>query len=295
VLFDSGMGRSTYHQINHNYLGFPGGISARELRELGRKQLRSYPVVMIDQAVLDVRHEEDGRFTVMTETGAEFGGRTIILATGVRDHFPHFPDWEQYVGRSLFWCINCDGYKTRGRRILVLGNDDDAAITALQFLQFTRDVLFLTNAPDCRLSEETQHALEQNEIPLYEGEIEHVVGADGIIGRVVLKGGDTLEIDFVFSMQGVTPNNDLAKKLGIRLDDSGFILTDTELHTHVAGALAAGDVTRLFAHQVATAVHEGLSAASSANYFLYAPYQQHETYEGKVSQGSSPSLRFSSM
>ncbi len=32
ALFDSGQGRSTGHQINHNYLGFPGGATARQAR-----------------------------------------------------------------------------------------------------------------------------------------------------------------------------------------------------------------------------------------------------------------------
>src|SRR5581483_2971310 len=47
ALFDAGQGRSTWHQVNHNYLGFPGGIPARRLRELGRAQLAEYPQVTI--------------------------------------------------------------------------------------------------------------------------------------------------------------------------------------------------------------------------------------------------------
>ena len=30
MLFDAGGGRASYHQVNHNYLGFPGGLKARE-------------------------------------------------------------------------------------------------------------------------------------------------------------------------------------------------------------------------------------------------------------------------
>ena len=37
VVVDSGAGRSTFRQTNHNYLGFPGGIAAREFRDLARK------------------------------------------------------------------------------------------------------------------------------------------------------------------------------------------------------------------------------------------------------------------
>ncbi len=47
ALFDAGYGRSTWSQVNHNYLGFPGGVSTRTLRELGRRQLEEYAQVSV--------------------------------------------------------------------------------------------------------------------------------------------------------------------------------------------------------------------------------------------------------
>jgi thioredoxin reductase (NADPH) len=278
MLFDSGMGRSTYNQINHNYLGFPGGLTVRELRERGRQQVREYPVACVDQAVMAVQQEGE-YFCARTEQGAEYWGRTIIFATGVRDKFPTFPDWEQYVGRSLFWCITCDGYSTRGKRILVVGNDTDAGVTAMQFLQFTSQVMMLTNAVTCEMSPGVCQALECHNIPLITGEIAQVDGHDGIIGQVVLTDGRCLELDYLFSLQGHSPNSELAQSLGVIVDRHGFIQTDMDQHTNVPGILAAGDVTRILAHQISTAVHEGNTAACAANYYLYTPDQRHETYE----------------
>jgi thioredoxin reductase (NADPH) len=57
----------------------------------------------------------------------------------------------------------------------------------------------------------------------------------------------------------------------VELSDDGYTVTDTEQKTNVPGVYAAGDVTRLYAHQISTAVHEGGQAASAANYFLYPP------------------------
>ncbi|MBA3532612.1 MAG: NAD(P)/FAD-dependent oxidoreductase [Ardenticatenales bacterium] len=278
ALFDSGMGRSTYHQINHNYLGFPGGVHARTLRELGRDQARAYPIVFVDQPVLDIEREGT-LFGLQVEDGEKFWGRTIIFATGVRDHFPHFPNWEDFVGRSLFWCITCDGYKTRGKRIVALGNDTDAGVTALQFLQFTTYITFLTDSRENKLSDKVCAALEAHGIPIVVGEIGEVEGHDGVLGQIVLKDGGCLELDYLFSLQGKTPNSELAQKIGVQVDEQGYIITDVDLHTNIPGALAAGDVTRLFAHQIATAVHEGITAACAANYYLYEPHQRHESYE----------------
>ncbi|MGH2544338.1 MAG: NAD(P)/FAD-dependent oxidoreductase [Ardenticatenaceae bacterium] len=277
VLFDSGMGRSTFHQINHNYLGFPGGVAARDLRELGREQVRAYPVVFVDEAVEGVR-QGGPLFVAQAQNGGEYWGRTIIFATGVRDHFPHFPAWEDFVGRSFFWCITCDGYKTRGKHIVALGNDMEAGVTALQFLQYTQQITFLTNAPFCGLNDNLCQALEEHNIPIVVGEIERIDGHDGIIGQLVLTDGRCLTLDYLFNLQGKTPNSQLAQQLGVHLDDNGYIMTDVDLHTNLDGAFAAGDVTRLFAHQIATAVHEGITAACAANYYLYEEYQRHETY-----------------
>lgn len=278
MLFDSGMGRSTYHQINHNYLGFPGGIGVRELRDIARKQLAGYPIALIDEGVAEA-HRGEGHFRVVSESGNAFHARTIVLATGVRDHFPLFEAWEDYVGRSIFWCITCDGYATRGKRIVVVGNDADSGVTALQFLQFTREVVMLTNAPRCEIGDDVMSALNAHGIPVFVDEISEVRGHAGILGQLVLHGGDRLDLDFLFSLQGCTPNSELAELLGMDLSPQGYILANQDQQTNVPGAFAAGDVTRDLAHQVATAVHEGLTAATAANYHLYLPEQRHETYE----------------
>ena len=47
ALFDAGHGRSTYHQVDHNFLGFPGAVPIRTLRELAHQQLADYPQATI--------------------------------------------------------------------------------------------------------------------------------------------------------------------------------------------------------------------------------------------------------
>jgi thioredoxin reductase (NADPH) len=82
----------------------------------------------------------------------------------------------------------------------------------------------------------------------------------------------------LFSLQGSTPNSALAPPLGVECNAEGYILANLEQQTNKPGVFAAGDVTRDLAHQIATAVHEGLTAGVSANYSLYADWQRHETY-----------------
>lgn len=275
VVFDSNRGRWKSHEINENYLGFPHGVPAKRLRELGRRQAARFGAQVCASKVTEVRKQGD---VFVARAGKRaFEGRTVILATGVRDILPDIGDTEAYWGKSLFWCITCDGYKIKGAATVVVGKDDDAAIAAIQFLNFTDKIFFVANcAPDeCELTEDGRFRLARRSIPIYESGIDHVEGEDGLMNAVILEDGSRIEANFMFSEQGCTPRVELAKELGVKLADNGFIEIDTEQRTNVPLVYAAGDVTKEFAHQVVTAAHEGATAGITANYDLYEPDQRH--------------------
>jgi thioredoxin reductase (NADPH) len=271
LVFDTGHGRSTHHQTNHNYLGFPDGVATVGLRELARQQLARYENVrVVHHVIREVSGDAERGFTA-TAQGRSWHGRVLILATGVLDHFPHFHGWEEYVGRSMFWCITCDGYENRGRNILVVGHTDAAAGEAMQLHSLTDQVRLLTNSEAHEITPKFLQRLKSGNIPIIDDHIQSVEGADGFMKTVVTRGGVRLELDALFSIQGSTPETRLAEQLGVELAPSGWIMVDTEQKTSVPGVYAAGDVTTLHSHQVTAAVHEGAQAASAANYFLYPP------------------------
>jgi len=272
LVFDTGHGRSTHHQTNHNYLGFPDGIATVGLRELARRQLAPYEQVRFVHHVINhISGDGEQGFTVTAQGGHSWHGRVVVLATGVLDHFPHFPGWEEYVGRSMFWCITCDGYENRGRNILVVGHTDAAAGEAMQLHSLTDRIQLLTNSESNEISPKFQNRLDNANISVVHDHIRNVEGADGQLTTVITRDGVRLKLDSLFSIQGATPETTLAKQLGVRLAPSGWIDVDTEQKTSAPGVYAAGDVTALHSHQVTAAVHEGAQAASAANYFLYPP------------------------
>jgi thioredoxin reductase (NADPH) len=270
VLFDAGQGRSTWHQINHNYLGFPGGVAARKLRELGYAQLADYGEVTRREHKVESMRRDGDLFVAQTQNG-EWRGRAVILCTGVVDHYPHFDGWDEYVGRSMFWCITCDGYGCKDACVVVAGNTDASASEALQLTRFTDKLTVLTDSQACHISKKFQERLRRAGIPLVHDKIASVVGTGGQFEAICTKGGQRIALDQLFCQHGATPQTDLAEALGVKCSDNGYIQTDSEQKTNVPGVYAAGDVTRLHSHQVTAAVHEGGQAASAANYFLYPP------------------------
>ena len=271
LVVDAGVGRSTSHETNENYLGFPRGVRARALRDRACRQAGRFGADFADGRVTSIRR--NGAGFVANISRRRVHAETVILATGVVDRFPAIADIDDYVGVSLFWCITCDGWKARGKRVLVVGNDDEAATTALQFLNFTERVSMLTNVDGAAVSTKKRDALARAGIALHRGVIAEVNGSRGRVRAVVTNSGENIDADMIFSQQGCEPNVDLARSLDVRLD-RGFIKTDVEQRTNVNRVYAAGDVTKAFAHQIVTAAHEGATAAQSANYDLYRPEQR---------------------
>jgi thioredoxin reductase (NADPH) len=191
------------------------------------------------------------------------------LCTGVIDHYSHFDGWDEYVGRSMFWCITCDGYGCKDARVVVTGTTNAAASEALQLQRFTNHLTVLTDSHECYIDEQFQQRLRKHNIPLVHDKIDRAVGHDGQFEAIYTKSGQRIELDQLFCQHGATPLTKLAKDLGVTITAEGYICTDVEQKTNIPGVYAAGDVTRLHSHQITTAVHEGGTAASAANYFLY--------------------------
>jgi thioredoxin reductase (NADPH) len=272
LLFDRPQpGRSDYPQVNHNYLGFPEGVPARELRERGTAQAQHYGAQFCDSEVVAIRRVSSG-FALEGSGGERCRVRGVILATGVRDHWTRFPGFETFVGRSLHWCIVCDGYESRGTRVVVAGNDDEAATMALQLRRFTEDVTLVTNDGALGLTPQAFDRLARRDLPVVIGRIADGRARDGTPGMLAslrLEDGRELPVEHLFSHQGAAPQTSLARSLGVELSSSGYITVDTEQRTSEPFVYAAGDCTRLLAHQIVTAAHEGATAAQTLNYDLF--------------------------
>ena len=77
----------------------------------------------------------------------------------------------------------------------------------------------------------------------------------------------TLEVQGVFVLIGITPNNAVLPLEVLKADQWGFIPTDAETLTSVPGVFAAGDVRR-GASLVVWAINEGRGAAREVDRYL---------------------------
>ena len=312
LVIDAHEGRSLWHQVNRNYLGFPAGIEAAELRKLGRRQAANYGAQFCNGEVAAIRHTgalfcieigPSAPLRAEPEAGSQeqraedtkdaravgavpirepraLWARTLIFATGVQDFFPEFLGRDECVGRTLFWCIICDGYEALGKQVVVLGADEEAASTALQLRQFTANITLVAGAPHFDLPPARREDLKAAGVAAVPGRVQDYPNQEGCVTALVLEDGRRVPLELLFTVHAKRPRSDLARALGVRCNTEGYIEADDEQKTAVPGVYAAGDVTHAHNHQISSAVHEGGMAAAAANYYLYGALQKEQAPTG---------------
>ncbi len=273
LVIDDDDGRSTYSQINDNYLGFPNGIAASDLRKLGKKQAEKFNVEFAKDEITNIQGEKDNLTIYGDKT---YLAKTLVLATGVTDKFPLFENSKEFIGKSMFWCITCDGFRAINQRTIVVGNDDEAATNCLDLLNYTKHLTLLTNNDkgEESISPQKKAILKKHGIPIVEACIVNVEGEDGMIFSVNIDNGSSIPASLIFNYQGSTPNCSLAFKLNLKCTAKGFIIVDKTQKTSKEGVYAVGDVSTGHSHQIVAAVCEGGIAAEAINYELYEDFQK---------------------
>jgi thioredoxin reductase (NADPH) len=74
--------------------------------------------------------------------------------------------------------------------------------------------------------------------------------------------------DGIFIFIGSTPQTGFLKDIAIQFDESGYIITDCNMQTSIAGLFAAGDVRATPFRQIVTAAADGAIAARSAASYI---------------------------
>lgn len=281
VVFDAGCGRSTWFQKYENYLGFPGGVKAKRLRELGRKQAERLGVKFhSDEPVERILPRADGTRAVRSKRRT-VTAEAVVIANGIEDVLPDFEENYEYEGKSMYWCILCDGHYVNGQRVLCVGKDADGIDLTLRLRQFTKRLTF-TAEDFSKIPPRELKKLARAGIPTYEGKFKEVVGRPkGHVRSVTLAltgkskkryGAEKkLAVDAIFHRLGIQPYNDVAKRLKLRMDERGLIKVDPEtMETGVKNVFAVGDIRHDALHQLHSATYSATRAAIEINRRLYA-------------------------
>jgi thioredoxin reductase (NADPH) len=239
-----------------NYFGFPEPITGDELIDLGKKQAEKFGTTIRCEKVLGVHYGEENNFKIKTEKN-EVGAKAVILATGVSRIRPGIKNLSDYEGRGVSYCVSCDGFFCRDRKVMVVGEGIFAANQALELKEYTPYVQICTQLKKPTITPEFLQKLKKADIPVLEKKIESLDG-DGVLKQVHFQDGSSMDVDGLFVAMGEASSLDFAYSLGISRNGV-FIEADTQQRTNIPGVFAAGDCVGRFL-QISVAAGEGAIA-----------------------------------
>ncbi|MGH9456272.1 MAG: NAD(P)/FAD-dependent oxidoreductase [Thermoanaerobaculia bacterium] len=271
LVIDAGEGRNRASRGIHGFLGYHE-ITPAELRARGRREAEGVGVAFLETRASKLERCGD-YFEVATDRGTA-RGRRVLLAYGVRDELPDLPRFEEFYGRSVFHCPDCDGWEVRDRRIGVIGHGKRVAALALELLHWSDDITIFTDGEDRSLDAEQISKLAAVGIRIIEDPIEELVGEEGVLEQVRLRSGEGFACDAIFFTLGVDRSCPLAEQAGCEvIERRPDVKVDEHNQTTVEGIYAAGDITA--GSQLAIkAAADGAIAAIAINRSLLPPAQK---------------------
>ena len=242
VLIDSGDPRNWETRVINGILGLDG-IRAPELRARGRDACRHHGVELVDGIVIRVEQPTDDAFVICVEGGGRYVVRRMLLAIGIRDVWPDIPGLDHVYGANAHVCPDCDGYDTRGKKVVVIGNGRRAVGMALDLATWTSNIIICTNGRPPEMDEpEYCQKLDALNIPVLTQPITRVCREGQRIDCLLLADGMQLDTDKVFFTIAQYPADDLGVQLDCDRDDEGHIVVDAHGRTSVVNVYAAGDI-----------------------------------------------------
>jgi thioredoxin reductase (NADPH) len=255
--------------VVENYPGFMR-IGGKSLVDLIAQQAAQYAEVHIGEFVTEVaKDRQDGRISLKTNH-AIYITKGLIVATGVGSRRLEAQGAQKFYGRGVSYCATCDGYYFKdGKQVIVVGGGNTAVTDALYLNNVGAKVTLVHRRDTLTCEARLRETLKQAGIPvLWSSEVREIVG-DKIVKSVKIEDKKTgtikeMSVDGVFVGIGYVPNNEIAKQLGLDLDEQGYIKTDLlNMRTSLRSVYAAGDITGA-PKQIVVAVSHGSVAAMTA-------------------------------
>jgi thioredoxin reductase (NADPH) len=271
-----------------NYLGFPTGISGRELAGRAYAQAQKFGAeVMIAKGAAELVCEQNS-YGVRLDDNVTIPARTVVIATGARYHRPPLANLCQFEGAGVYYNATfMEAQLCDGDEVIVVGGANSAGQAAVFLAQTVRRVHLLVRSSglSASMSRYLIRRIEENPTIQLKTKTE-IVALEGTdhLERVLWRDASGVvtshDIKHVFLMTGADANTSWLNGR-VALDTKGFIKTGWDLtkedlaaarwpldrsphllETSLPGVFAVGDVRCGSVKRVASAVGEGSIAVS---------------------------------
>jgi len=259
-----------------NYPGFPQGIVAIELVRNWLQHLRVSGVTVKQEPVLDVTRD----LTVSTNR-REYRSKVVVVATGTKPRRLGIADELEFEGKGVnYFPSHPENFL--GKKVLVVGGGDTAIDAALELLNLADEITLVHRREGFRAFDENVEKIRKSGMVSFvlNGEVIAIKGRKGVERAIIRQEGKKLEkkVDYIIIAIGLVPSNEACKKLGLKTDERGFILTDRAQRTNVEGIFAVGDITHVGLRLITVAAAHGAIASHHIYSYIKKPYWAREDW-----------------
>lgn len=227
-----------------NYLGFPMGVSGRELATRAAIQAQKFGARIAAPAHASGLERHEGGYCVSLRDGRRLSARAVVIATGAQYRRLPIENLERFEGRGIYYgATPMEAQLCGGQDVAVVGSGNSAGQGAVFLAQTAGAVHLLYRRADIRetMSEYLVRRLEETPNihlhPCTEIEKLHgIEGADPLHDRLVettFRNNQTdetkrVETPFVFLFIGAAPFTGWLPQ-HMSCDEKGFVKTGTDL------------------------------------------------------------------
>jgi thioredoxin reductase (NADPH) len=278
-----------------NYLGFPAGLSGRDLARRGVAQAERFGVeILTPQEVMGLRIEDPYKYVRLSDD-SELSCHALLITTGVAYRKLPVPGIERLEGAGVYYgSAMAEALSCRGDDVYIVGDANSAGQGAVYLSKFAQQVTILVRG-DGLASTMSQYLIDQIEgtenihVRPHAGVVE-VEGEDQLRALVIedLATGErtTEQARALFVFIGAAPHTDWVAGI-LERDKYGFLLAGPDLEkdgkpdgkwplerdpylleSNVPGVFVAGDVLAGSIKRVASAVGQGSVAVMFVHQYL---------------------------
>lgn len=257
-------GSALFQAHIENYFGFPEKIEGRELITAGLNQALKFGAEIIKEDAVKLEKLDEESFLIETEKGTQIKASALILAMGVKKKKRLFKEEDKYIGKGLSYCVDCDAWFYKGKKVAVIGDGSAALHGAKTLTQFASKVYFIPLKDLPEIKEE----FKNTPVEVILAKPLEIIGEEEVKG-LKLEEEKLIEVDGIFIEIGAKGPLELLAPLGIELDPETFnyVKVNQKMATNIPGIFACGDITGP-PLQLAKAVGEGCIAGISASDYL---------------------------
>jgi len=286
-------GQATTSSLIRNYLGFPRGVSGRQLAQYAYSQAWVFGAnFAFMQAVTGIAREGNSLFVTLSD-GRRLRASAVLLTMGVSYRRLGVPALEALIGAGVYYGgSTSEAPALVGRDVFVVGGANSAGQSALHLAQYARNVTLVIRGQSLRHGMSDYLVRQVEATPNIQTRFGCEVvggGGEGRLGHLVLrdiasKTESTFDAQALFILIGAEPYTGWLPP-EIEQDERGFILTGADtsqrsaarlnrgaflLETSMPGVFAAGDVRHGSVKRVASAVGEGSIAIQLLHQYFAA-------------------------